>query len=84
MKPLVVGLALLVVFMGVEGVIAESLGPSAYLEFADSPFSSLSFDYFYLEDFEDGLFNVPGVTATTVAGDPVSPGPIGGDRYYYQ
>lgn len=39
------------------------LGPSAYLCFGDSPFSGLSLGYFYLETFEDHLFNVPGVTA---------------------
>ncbi|MGK7926314.1 MAG: PEP-CTERM sorting domain-containing protein, partial [Spirulina sp.] len=27
------------------------------------PFSGNSFDYFFLEDFEDGLFNTPGVSA---------------------
>lgn len=38
------------------------LGPTPYLDFNDSPFASLSFAYFYLEDFEDNSFNVPGVT----------------------
>jgi hypothetical protein len=38
------------------------LGPSAYLSKADSPFSALDFDYFYLEDFEDLKLNTPGVT----------------------
>jgi hypothetical protein len=42
---------------------AALLGPSPYLSFADSPFQSLPFSYFHLETFEDGLFNVPGVTA---------------------
>ena len=43
---------------------AELLGPNTpYLEFEDSPFFGLPFDYFYLEDFEDGLLNVPGVTS---------------------
>jgi hypothetical protein len=53
----------------------ELIGPwpavdEAYLEFADSPFDGLSFDWFHLEDFEpDSLasgpgFDVPGVTAT--------------------
>lgn len=35
-----------------------------YLSFADSPFNPASFGYFHLEDFEDGLFNEPGVTAS--------------------
>lgn len=44
---------------------ATPLGPSPYLSSADSPFLGTSFNYFYLENFEDGLFNVPGVTAST-------------------
>lgn len=39
-------------------------GPTPYLEFADSPFHGLSFQSFYLEDFEDGLLNTPGVSAS--------------------
>lgn len=39
------------------------LGPTPYLCFSDSPFSGLSLGYFYLETFEDHLFNVPGVSA---------------------
>lgn len=41
--------------------------PSAnYFSFADSPFNSVNFTngYFYLENFEDGLLNTPGVTRT--------------------
>ena len=41
--------------------------PSAnYFFFADSPFHSVNFTngYFYLENFEDGLLNTPGVTRT--------------------
>jgi len=42
---------------------ASVFGPmTPYLSFADSPFASQSFSWFYLEDFEDGLFNTPGVT----------------------
>jgi hypothetical protein len=35
-----------------------------YFSFADSPFSTVDFTngYFFLEDFEDGLLNTPGVT----------------------
>ncbi len=40
------------------------LGPIPYLSYADSPFYGLSFNYFYLEDFEDRLLNTPGVTAS--------------------
>jgi hypothetical protein len=39
-------------------------GPTPYLQFSDSPFSGLAFDTFYLEDFEDGLLDTPGVTAS--------------------
>ncbi len=42
---------------------AELLGPTPYLGFEDSPFFGLPFDYWYLEDFEGGLLNVPGVTS---------------------
>jgi hypothetical protein len=36
---------------------------AGYASFADSPFSTISFQWFYLENFENG-FNVPGVTAS--------------------
>ncbi len=51
---------------------AALLGPTAYLSFADSPFSGGSFSYFYLEDFDDHLLNTPGVT--------VSPAPPGSNN----
>ncbi len=41
------------------------LGPTPYLGVADSPFN-LAGPNFTLEDFEDGLFNVPGVTASGI------------------
>jgi hypothetical protein len=47
------------------------LGPTPYLSFNDSPFKSGNFNYFYLENFEDGLLNVPGVTASSASGLPV-------------
>jgi hypothetical protein len=43
---------------------ATFLGPTPYLQFADSPFAGLTFDTFHLETFEDHLLNVPGVTAS--------------------
>src|SRR5687767_14185007 len=43
---------------------AVLIGPTAYLSFGDSPFSSGSFSTFHLETFEDHLLNVPGVTAS--------------------
>ncbi len=47
---------------------AQLLGPTPYLSFNDSPFNGGSFSYFYLENFEDHLFNVPGVTASEGSG----------------
>ncbi len=54
--------------------MAALLGPTSYLCFdtstvtgcgtADSPFAGNTFNYFYLEDFEDHLFNTPGVSAS--------------------
>jgi hypothetical protein len=48
---------------------ADFLGPSPYLAFDHSdagttvsPFKDIDFVYFHLEDFEDGLFNTPGVS----------------------
>ena len=35
-----------------------------YSRASDSPFSGGSFSWFYLEDFEDHLFNTPGVSAS--------------------
>jgi len=43
----------------------QLIGPTPYLSFNDSPFKGLSFSKFFLEDFEDGLFNVPGVTGVS-------------------
>jgi hypothetical protein len=49
---------------------AQYVSPTPYTSFAGSPFSSVSFNYFHLENFEDGLLNTPGVVAS--AGVPVS------------
>lgn len=57
-------IALLLAAAG-ESLAATPLGPSPYLSFADSPYAGTGFNYFYLENFEDGVFNVPGVTAST-------------------
>lgn len=43
---------------------AGAVGPSAYLQFSDSPWDTLPFSYFHLETFEDHLLNVPGVSAS--------------------
>ena len=63
---------------------AQYVGPTPYASFAGSPFSSVSFNYFHLENFEDGLLNTPGVTAS--AGVPVNFGSdsvAGGIWTYY-
>src|SRR5262245_24436385 len=39
-------------------------GPTPYLSAANSPFAGGNFTYFYLENFEDGSLNTPGVTAS--------------------
>lgn len=43
---------------------ASLIGPTPYLSSADSPFVGQSFTWFHYEDFEDGLFNTPGVTVS--------------------
>lgn len=53
------------VFYGRRSALAETLGllgPTPYLHFTNSPFHNANFDYFHLEDFEDGAFNTPGAT----------------------
>ena len=55
---------------------AALIGPSnPYLSFADSPFYGASFSWFYLEDFEDHLFNTPGVSANAGGVTSVAYGP---------
>jgi len=57
-------LASVTVFFGLSiSAHAALLGPIPYLSTADSPFTG-GHSYFHLEDFEDGLLNVPGVTAS--------------------
>jgi len=46
-------------------------GPSTYFQESDSPFHGVSFAWSYLEDFEDGLLNKPGVSVDT--GIPTKP-----------
>ena len=53
-----------------NSALAQYVGPTPYTSFAGSPFSSVSFNYFHLENFEDGLLNTPGVSAS--AGVPVN------------
>jgi hypothetical protein len=57
--------------LGLAAVLAGSpasaaptfFGPSPYLSFADSPFNPAAYSHFYLEDFEDGALNTPGLKA---------------------
>ncbi|MBM2835245.1 MAG: hypothetical protein HW406_2406, partial [Candidatus Brocadiaceae bacterium] len=58
-------------FAAVTASGATFLGPTPYLSQADSPFSLSGLGVtFFLEDFEDHLFNTPGVSAS--AGDVTS------------
>jgi len=51
---------------------AQWIGPTTYLSAADCPLHADDFHrYFYLEDVEDNLFNVPGVAASR--GAPYGP-----------
>ena len=53
-----------VMLLGAPTAFAAALGPTPYLQFSDSPFSGGTFSYFFLETFEDHLFNVPSVSAS--------------------
>ena len=55
---------------------ADYVGPTPYLSFADSPFAARSVGdpNFYLETFEDGALNTPGVTAS--GGSVLNPGSL--------
>lgn len=55
----------LAAFGGSAHAVATYLGPTPYLSAADSPFSGASYGYFHLENFEDHLLNVPGVSASS-------------------
>ena len=48
--------------MGAGTAFATPFGPIPYLQASDSPFVSLSFGYFFLEDFEDHVLNTLGAT----------------------
>lgn len=50
-------------FVAVSSASGQFIDPVPYLSFNDSPFNGPTFDYFHLEDFEDGLLNTPGATA---------------------
>jgi PEP-CTERM motif len=52
----------IIVHLSPTGLHAQLLGPTPYLSFNNSPFQSLTFSYFHLENFETGALMVPGVT----------------------
>ena len=65
-------LALLILGLMSDTASAQ-IGPTPYLQTSDSPWSSLLGNgMFYLEDFEDGILNTPGVSAST--GSVIGPG----------
>lgn len=59
-----IALAVLSVLLATAGKADTFLGPTPYLSSLSSPFAGGAFTYFYLEDFEDGSLNTPGVTVT--------------------
>jgi hypothetical protein len=63
-------LAAAAVLLALPAFAQVSYGPSAYLQFSDSPFAGMAFDkYFHLEDLEDDAFNTPGVTLNVPTGN---------------
>jgi len=65
--------AILVVSSTTASAAALFVGPTPYLKLSDSPFAAdIAAGRAVLEDFEDGLLNPPGVTAST--GSPIGPG----------
>jgi hypothetical protein len=61
--------SIVVGFVASAAFAGSTSGPTGYTSFNDSPLKGLDFSggYFHLEDFEDNLLNVPGVTASTGA-----------------
>lgn len=76
---IVLGVVMLVLGTGLSPASADFIGPSPYLAFdhpdagsAVSPFRNLDFEYFHLEDFEDGALNTPGVSVREFTSTSVS------------
>ncbi|KAA0214555.1 MAG: hypothetical protein DYG94_10500 [Leptolyngbya sp. PLA3] len=63
---------LLVAACGMQVASAGMFGPTAYLSLDDSPLDLFGGSLAYFENFEDGVFNIPGVTAST--GSVIGPG----------
>jgi hypothetical protein len=60
-------------FALLAAVASSQVGPTPYLQASDSPWASLLGNgMFYLEDFQDGSLNTPGVSAST--GSVIGPG----------
>ncbi|MCL4221652.1 MAG: hypothetical protein KJZ65_09810 [Phycisphaerales bacterium] len=64
----------LVAAFGVQLAGADLIGPTPYLGLGDSPLDLFGGNLSYFENFEDGVFNIPGVTAS--AGNPFGPSSI--------
>jgi len=73
-------------FVGSSAFGVTLYGPAPYASIIDSPYTPISHTWFYLEDFEDGALNTPGVSAN--AGFVLNPGAltdsvdVGGRSYY--
>lgn len=63
MKTSIIVPALVGLGLSANAFATTFLGPNPYLSFADSPFSAGSYSNFYLENFEDGLLNTPGLSS---------------------
>ena len=64
-------LAFAMLAIGVPVAQAATIGPTAYLQFSDSPFAAVDFSggYFYLENFEDHALSTPGAAGITGGAD---------------
>lgn len=60
--PFYYGLLILTFAVPAGAATIQTINP--YLSAADSPYNPGDYAYFYLEDFEDGLLNTPGVTGS--------------------
>jgi hypothetical protein len=64
-----------------SAAFGQYTGPSAYLSAADSPFAPLSFNSFFLENFEDGALNTLGLSVNggVIAAPAASTDSVDGD-----
>lgn len=53
--------------------LAQSYGPTPYLQLSDSPLLDRPHDYFHVETMEDGLINTPGLTVSGSIGGIFGP-----------